>query len=50
VATFQFYGDLLVKHKVVQPSAIGNSHNDVRQLFMTHQVAMMIDGPWARGR
>lgn len=49
VATFQFYGDLLVKHKVVQPSAIGNSHNDVRQLFMTQQVAMMIDGPWARG-
>jgi multiple sugar transport system substrate-binding protein len=49
VATFQFYGDLLLKHKVVQPSAIGNSHNDVRQLFMTQQVAMMIDGPWARG-
>lgn len=49
VATFQFYGDLLTKHKVVQPSAIGNSHNDVRQLFMTQQVAMMIDGPWARG-
>jgi multiple sugar transport system substrate-binding protein len=49
VKALQFYGDLLTKYKVVQPSALGNSHNDVRQLFMTGQVAMMIDGPWARG-
>ncbi len=49
VAAFQYYGDLLNKHKVAQPSALANSHNDVRQLFMTGQVAMMIDGPWARG-
>ena len=49
VAALQFYGDLLNKYKVVQPSAVANSNNDVRQLLLTNQVAMMIDGPWARG-
>lgn len=49
VAALQFYGDLLTKHKVAQPSALANGNNDVRQLLMTGQVAMMIDGPWARG-
>jgi len=49
VAALQFYGDLLNKYKVAQPSAIGNSNKDVRQLLLTNQVAMMIDGPWARG-
>lgn len=49
VAALQFYGDLLNKYKVAQPSALANSNNDVRQLLMTNQVAMMIDGPWARG-
>ncbi len=49
VAAFQFYGDLLNKYKVAQPSAIANSNADVRQLLLTNQVAMMIDGPWARG-
>ena len=32
VAAFQFYGDLLNKYKVAQPSAVANSNNDVRQL------------------
>jgi len=49
IATFQFYADLLNKYKVAQPSAIANSNADVRQLLLTNQVAMMIDGPWARG-
>ncbi len=49
VAALQFYGDLLNKWKVAQPSAMGNSNKDVRQLLLTNQVAMMIDGPWARG-
>ncbi len=49
VAALQFYGDLLNKYKVAQPSAIANSNNDVRQLLLTNQVGMMIDGPWATG-
>ena len=49
VAALQFYGDLLNKYKVAQPSAIANSNNDVRQLLLTNQVGMMIDGPWAAG-
>ena len=49
VAALTFYTDLLNKHAIAQPSAIGNGHGDVRQLFMTKQVAMFIDGPWARG-
>jgi ABC-type glycerol-3-phosphate transport system substrate-binding protein len=49
VAAFQFYGDLLNKYKVAQPSAVANSNNDVRQLLLTNQVGMMIDGPWATG-
>ena len=49
VAALQFYGDLLNKWKVAQPSAMGNSNKDVRQLLLTSQVAMMLDGPWARG-
>ncbi len=49
VASLQFYGDLLNKYKVAQPSAVANSNNDVRQLLLTNQVGMMIDGPWARG-
>jgi multiple sugar transport system substrate-binding protein len=49
VAALQFYGDLLNKYKVAQPSAVANSNNDVRQLLLTNQVAMMIDGPWAQG-
>ena len=49
VAALTFYTDLLLKHGIAQPSAVGNNHNDVRQLFMTRQVAMIIDGPWARG-
>lgn len=49
VAALAFYTDLLLKHGIAQPSALGNGHNDVRQLFMTKQVAMIIDGPWARG-
>ena len=49
VAAFQFYGDLLNKYKVAQPSAIANSNADVRKLLLTSQVGMMIDGPWASG-
>jgi multiple sugar transport system substrate-binding protein len=49
VAALQFYGDLLNKWKVAQPSAMGNSNKDVRQLLLTNQVAMMLDGPWAGG-
>lgn len=49
VAALKFYTDLLNEHGIAQPSAVGNSHGDVRQLFMTGQVAMFIDGPWARG-
>lgn len=49
VRALQFYTDLLNEHEIAQPSAIGNSHGDVRQLFMTNQVGMFIDGPWARG-
>ena len=49
VAAFQFYGDLLNKYKVAQPSAVANSNNDVRQLLLTNQVGMMIDGPWGTG-
>jgi len=49
VSALQFYGDLLNTWKVAQPSAMGNSNKDVRQLLLTNQVAMMIDGPWARG-
>jgi len=49
VAAFQFYGDLLNKYKVAQPSAIANSNADVRKLLLTSQVGMMIDGPWATG-
>jgi multiple sugar transport system substrate-binding protein len=49
VAALTFYTDLLNKHAIAQPSAVGNGHNDVRQLFLTKQVAMIIDGPWARG-
>lgn len=49
VEALEFYTDLLNEHEIAQPSAIGNSHGDVRQLFMTNQVAMIIDGPWARG-
>jgi multiple sugar transport system substrate-binding protein len=49
VAAFEFYTDLLRKHGVAQPSAPADSRNEVRQLFMTGQVAMMIDGPWATG-
>jgi multiple sugar transport system substrate-binding protein len=49
VAAFQFYGDLLNKFKVAQPSAIANSNADVRKLLLTSQVGMMIDGPWATG-
>jgi hypothetical protein len=49
VKALKFYTDLLNEHQVAQPSAVGNAHGDVRQLFMTGQVAMFIDGPWARG-
>jgi multiple sugar transport system substrate-binding protein len=49
IAAFQFYGDLLNKYKVAQPSAIANSNADVRKLLLTSQVGMMIDGPWATG-
>lgn len=49
VAAFQFYGDLLNKYKVAQPSAVANSNADVRKLLLTGQVGMMIDGPWAMG-
>jgi ABC-type glycerol-3-phosphate transport system substrate-binding protein len=49
LAALQFYTDLHLKHKVAQPSAPGDSRNEVRQLFFTEQVAMMADGPWATG-
>ena len=49
VAALTFYTDLLNKHGIAQPSAISDGLNEVRQLFLTKQVAMMIDGPWARG-
>lgn len=49
VQALKFYTDLLNEHQIAQPSAVGNAHGDVRQLFMTGQVAMFIDGPWARG-
>ena len=49
VQALTFYTDLLNKHGIAQPSAISDGLNEVRQLFLTKQVAMMIDGPWARG-
>ena len=49
VAALTFYTDLLNKHRIAQPSAMSDGLNEVKQLFMTKQVAMMIDGPWARG-
>lgn len=49
VAALTFYTDLLNKHGIAQPSAMSDGLNEVKQLFMTKQVAMMIDGPWARG-
>jgi ABC-type glycerol-3-phosphate transport system substrate-binding protein len=49
VAALQFYTDMHRKHKIAQPSAPGDSRNEVRQLFFTEQVAMMVDGPWATG-
>lgn len=49
VAALQFYTDLLNEYEIVQPSAVADSRDEVRQLFFTNQVAMMIDGPWAQG-
>jgi ABC-type glycerol-3-phosphate transport system substrate-binding protein len=49
VAALQFYTDLHRKFRAAQPSAPGDSRNEVRQLFFTEQVAMMVDGPWATG-
>lgn len=49
VQALKFYTGLLNEHQIAQPSAVGNAHGDVRQLFMTGQVSMFIDGPWARG-
>ena len=49
VAALAFYTDLHRKYKVAPPSAPGDSRNEVRQLFFTEQVAMMVDGPWATG-
>ena len=49
VQALQFYADLFKVHQITQPSAISDSRDQVRQLFFTGQVAMMIDGPWAMG-
>jgi multiple sugar transport system substrate-binding protein len=49
VAALTFYTDLHRKWKVAPPSSPGDSRNEVRQLFFTEQVAMMVDGPWATG-
>jgi len=49
VAAMEFYTDMLKKYKIAPPSAASDSRNEVRQLFMTGQAAMMIDGPWATG-
>lgn len=49
VAALQFYTDMHTKYKIAPPSAPGDSRNEVRQLFFTEQVAMMVDGPWATG-
>jgi multiple sugar transport system substrate-binding protein len=49
VAALEFYTNMAKKYKIAQPSAASDSRNEVRQLFMTGQVAMMIDGPWATG-
>lgn len=49
VAALQFYTDILRRYRFAPPSAVSDSRNEVRQLFMTGQVAMMLDGPWATG-
>ena len=49
VEALQFYSDLHNEYGIAQPSAVADSRDQVRQLFFTGQVAMMIDGPWAQG-
>lgn len=49
VEALQFYADLHREYGIAQPSAVADSRDQVRQLFFTNQVAMMIDGPWAQG-
>jgi ABC-type glycerol-3-phosphate transport system substrate-binding protein len=48
VAALQFYADLFKEHEITQLSAVSDSRNEVRQLFFTEQLAMFVDGPWAR--
>lgn len=49
VEALQFYADLFRVHGITQPSAVADARDQVRQLFFTSQIAMMIDGPWAQG-
>jgi ABC-type glycerol-3-phosphate transport system substrate-binding protein len=49
IKALTFYTDLYRKHKVTQTSIVGDTREQVRNLFMTGQVAMMIDGLFAVG-
>ena len=49
IEALAFYGDMLNKYHMAQPSALANGQNDIRQLFQAGRVSMIIDGPWLRG-
>lgn len=49
VEALQFYVDLFAEHGVVQPSVLGDARDQARNLFMTGQVAMLLDGLYATG-
>jgi multiple sugar transport system substrate-binding protein len=49
VEALQFYVDLFREHGVAQPSVLGDARDQARNLFMTGQVAMLLDGLYATG-